>query len=411
MELVQAEAVFEAVKILDGNVVKTPTMHSATLSSFLNTDIFLKLETLQYTGSFKDRGSYIKLTSLNAEQRKNGVIAMSAGNHAQGVAYHAKNMGIPATIIMPTNTPLTKIMKTEQHNANVILHGLNINEAEPLALELAKKHNYTFISPYDDPKIIAGQGTIAIEMLDAVPELDVIIVPIGGGGLISGIGLMAKHIKPEIEVIGVEAELYPSMYQLLNNLKPQMGGDTIAEGIAVKTPGLINQEMTRKYVDDILLLQETYLEQAISTLLEYGRILAEGAGAAGIAALLQHGKRFAGKKVGVVICGANIDMRILSSIMIRGMIRTQRYVYISVEIVDAPGSLAKVSSLIAEKGGNIIEVDYHRMIQDLPVKQSVINISIESRNQAHSNEIIQSLEENGFHVHNIPLKRRTRANS
>ena len=405
MELVQTDAVFEAVKLLEGKIVKTPTIFSSALSAFFNTEIYLKLETLQRTGSFKDRGSYVKLMSLTEEQKKIGVIAMSAGNHAQGVAYHATSMGIPSTIIMPTNTPLTKVMKTEQYGANVILHGLNINEAEPLALELAAKHNYSFISPYDDPKIIAGQGTIGLEMLEAVPDLDVIIVPIGGGGLISGISLMAKHLNKNIQIVGVEAALYPSMYQLINNLPPKMGGDTIAEGIAVKTPGPINQEMTKKYVDDILLLDEPYLEQAVFTLLEHGRVLAEGAGAAGIAALMQHGEKFKGKKVGIVICGANIDMRILSSIVIRGMIRTERYLTLAVETIDAPGSLGNIATLIAEQGGNIIEVDYVRMAQDLPVKRSIMKMSIECRNHDHGAKIIDALEKHNFHVSVIPLKR------
>ncbi len=393
MQLVEIDAIHKAKALLNGKIVQTPIINPVALSAFLGADVFLKLETMQRTGSFKDRGAYIKLQSLNETQRKNGVIAISAGNHAQGVAYHAKNMGIRATIIMPTTTPLTKIMKTENYDAEVILQGLNLNECEPLAFELAKKHDYTFISPYDDPHIIAGQGTIGLEMMDAVPDLDAIIVPIGGGGLISGVALAAKSINPKVEIIGVEAELYPSMHQLINNLQPQMGGNTVAEGIAVKTPGLINQEMTKKYVDDILLVKEHHLEQAVFNLVEYARIISEGAGAAGIAALTQYAEKFENKKVGVVICGANIDSRVLSSIMIRGMKRTNRYVNITVETLDAPGTLALLAQTIADKGGNIVKVSYNRMISDLPVKETVMNLAIECRNKTHADDICDAIEE------------------
>ncbi len=403
MQLVEIDAVREAASLLDGKIVKTPIINPAALSALLNVDVFLKLETMQRTGSFKDRGAYIKLLSLTPQQRKNGVIAVSAGNHAQGVAYHAQNMGIPATIIMPQNTPLTKIMKTEQFGAEVILHGYNLNECEPLAFKMAEQHDYSFISPYDDPKIIAGQGTVGLEMLEAVPDLDTIIVPIGGGGLIAGVALAAKSINPNIEIVGVEAALYPSMYQLLNNIEPDMGGNTIAEGIAVKTPGAINQAMTQKYVDDLLQVKEHYLEQAVATLVEYARVVAEGAGAAGIAALLQHGKQFAGKKVGVVICGANIDSRVLSSLMIRGMIRTHRYLKIEVDTIDAPGYLAIIAQAIADKGGNIIEINYHNVIHELPIKETKLHIALECRNKAHGDEICAALEALGRPLKNLTV--------
>ncbi|MCH9844429.1 MAG: threonine ammonia-lyase [Alphaproteobacteria bacterium] len=403
MQLVEIEAVQEAASLLDGKIVKTPTINPTALSALLDVDVFLKLETMQRTGSFKDRGAYIKLLSLTEQQRKNGVIAVSAGNHAQGVAYHSQNMGIPATIIMPHNTPLTKIMKTEQFGAKVILHGYNLNEGEPLAYEMAEKHNYSFISPYDDPKVIAGQGTVGLEMLEAVPDLDTIIVPIGGGGLIAGVALAAKSINPKIQIVGVEAALYPSMYQLLNNITPNMGGNTIAEGIAVKTPGAINQAMTKKYVDELLQVKEGYLEQAVATLVEYARVVAEGAGAAGIAALLQHGKQFKDKKVGVVICGANIDSRVLASLMIRGMIRTHRYLKIEVDTIDAPGYLAIIAKAIADKGGNIIEVNYQHVVNELPIKETKLHIALECRNKEHGDEICAALESLGRPLKNLTI--------
>ena len=404
VKLVEFPDVQAAQKLLEGHVVKTPTVYCGALSALLDANIFLKLETLQRTGSFKDRGAYIKLASLDQAQKKTGVIAMSAGNHAQGVAFHARNMGIPATIIMPVNTPLTKIMKTESYGATVMLHGYNLNESEPLALELAEKHGYCFISPYDDPKIIAGQGTVGIEMLEAVTDLEMIIVPVGGGGLISGVALAAKNINPAIKIIGVEAEYYPSMYQLLNNLEPKMGGNTLAEGIAVKTPGKINQEMTRKYVDELLQVNEANLEHAVATLVEYGRVVSEGAGAAGVAAMLQYPDKFTGRKVGIVICGANIDTRMLSSVIIRGMIRTHRYIQIKIETPDAPGSLANISQIIADTGGNIIEVDYHRQINHLPLKETIVHITIECRNKEHAEKICADLTAQDFISQIIPVR-------
>ncbi len=385
-----------AAQDLEGQVVRTPSHYSRPLSDLTGTEVFLKLETLQHTGSFKDRGAYIKLSSLTEAQKQSGVIAMSAGNHAQGVAWHANRLGIPATIVMPEGTPFTKVSRTQAHGARVILHGDNISAAEPFANDLAKEENLTFVHPYADPLIIAGQGTVGLEFLADVPDLDVILVPIGGGGIISGVAIAAKAINPEIKIVGVEAGLYPSMYQLINNMPPQMGGDTIAEGIAVKTPGAINQEIVKALVDDILLVDEPSLELAVQTMLETGKTLAEGAGAAGLAALLAHPGRFAGKKTGLVVCGSNIDSRILAATLMRGMARAHRLVRIRVTIKDAPGVLSRVTDHIGHTGGNIVEVMHQRMFYDVPVKNAELDIMVETRDHAHVQDILTRLNAAGF---------------
>lgn len=393
---VTVDTIRKAQENLKGNVVRTPMMLNGALSDLFGAQIFAKLETLQRTGSFKDRGAYNKLTSLDDKQKANGVIAMSAGNHAQGVAYHATRLGIPSTIIMPEGTPFTKVQRTQGFGARVVLHGDNINAAEPYAKELAEKESLTFVHPYNDEWIISGQGTIGLEMLEDVPDLDAIVVPIGGGGIISGIATAAKAIKPGIEIIGVEAALYPSMYQIIHGLEPKMGGETIAEGIAVKTPGDLNIEIVKRLVDDILLVDEPALELAVQTLLETGKVLAEGAGAAPLAAIMSNPSRFAGKKVGIVICGSNIDSRILAAVLTRGMIRAGRLVRIRVKIKDAPGVLAKVTTQIGACGGNIVEVMHQRMFYDVPVKNAELDIMVETKDQNHVQEIITRLRAAGF---------------
>ena len=394
--VVTLEDIQRAAELLEGQVIRTPVHPSGPLSDLTGAEVFLKLETLQHTGSFKDRGAYVKLWSLTDEQKANGVIAMSAGNHAQGVAYHAKRLGIPATIVMPEGTPFTKVARTQSHGARVILHGDNINTAEPFAKELAEKENLTFVHPYADPHIVAGQGTIGLELLDDVPDLDAIIVPIGGGGVISGIATAVKSLKPGIKVIGVEAALYPSMYQIINGLEPLMGGDTVAEGIAVKTPGDINVEATRRLVDDILLVDEPALENAVQTMLETGKVMTEGAGAAPLAALLAHPARFTGAKVALVVCGSNIDSRLLAGILMRGMIRASRLARIRVLIKDAPGVLAKVSEHIGQTGGNIVEVQHQRMFYNVPVKNAELDIMVETRDHDHVQTILTRLSAAGF---------------
>lgn len=393
---VTMENIEQAARDLAGQVVATPTIRSGPLSALTGSEVYLKLETLQHTGSFKDRGAYIKMLSLSDAQKENGVIAMSAGNHAQGVAWHAKRLGIPATIVMPEGTPFTKVARTQAHGARVILHGDNINAAEPFAVALAEEEGLTFVHPYADPHIIAGQGTVALEMLAAVPDLDVLVVPIGGGGIISGMTIAAKALRPSIRVVGVEAALYPSMYQLVHGLPPQMGGDTIAEGIAVKTPGAINVEIVKALVDDILLVDEPALENAVQVMLETGKTLAEGAGAAPLAALLSHPGRFSGKKVGLAVCGSNIDSRILAATLMRGMVRAHRLARIRVKIKDTPGVLACVADHIGQTGGNIVEVMHQRMFYDVPVKNAELDIMVETRDQAHVQDILTRLGAAGF---------------
>ncbi len=385
-----------AADLLRGSVVRTPLVRSGALSALTGAEIYLKLETLQRTGSFKDRGAFVKLSSLDEAQRKAGVIAISAGNHAQGVAYHAKRLGAPATIVMPAGTPFTKVSRTQSHGARVILRGDTIDASQDFASDLAEAEGLTLVHPYDDPKIVAGQGVIALEMLADAPDLETLVIPIGGGGLIGGVGLAANQIKPSIQIVGVEAALYPSMYQSLNGLPVQCGGDTIAEGIAVKTPGALNIALARRFVDDLVLLDEPSLEHALQTMLETGKLVAEGAGAAPLAAVLADPARFAGKKVGVIVCGANIDSRIMAGVLMRGMARAHRLARIRVGIADAPGALSKVASQIGETGANIVEVMHQRMFYDVPVKQASLDIMIETRDENHIYDVMARLQAAGY---------------
>ena len=385
-----------AAESISGEVVETPTVRSGGLSDRLGAEIYLKLETLQRTGSFKDRGALVKLKSLEETAAKAGVIAISAGNHAQGVAYHAQRLGIPATIVMPKGTPFTKVIHTEAFGAQVILHGDNVDEAKPFADEMAARNGLTFIHPYDDPRIVAGQGTIAIEMLDAVPDLDVIVVPIGGGGLISGVATAAKALRPDIEIVGVEAELYPSMYQALNDLAPSSGGETIAEGIAVKTPGELTLGIVRALVDDIVLVDEAELEAAVQVMIEEAKVLAEGAGAAPLAAIAKVPERFADRKVGIVVGGGNIDSRLLASVLMRGMVRAGRMARLRVTISDQPGTLAQIAAQIGDTGGNIVEIVHQRMFYDVPVKLAEADVIVETRDESHIQDIIARLAAAGF---------------
>ena len=321
---------------------------------------------------------------------------MSAGNHAQGVAYHAQRLGIPATIVMPEFAPATKVERTKGFGARVVLTGDTLDASAVAAREIAEKENLTFVHPYDDPLIVAGQGSIGFEMLEDAPGLDTIVVPIGGGGIISGIAIAAKSIKPELRMIGVEAELFPSMYQAIRGLPPASGGQTLADGIAVKNPGKLTREIIERLVEDIVLVDEALIETAVHTLVEQQKIVAEGAGAAGFAALLKEPERFAGREVGVVICGGNIDVRLLSSILARGLVRDGRMVRLRIGIIDRPGVLARLAKLIGETGGNIIEVYHQRLFFDVPAKQADVDVVIETRNAAHVNEIVESLRADGF---------------
>ncbi|MYF08297.1 MAG: threonine ammonia-lyase, partial [Rhodospirillaceae bacterium] len=358
---VTAQDIREAAGLLDGQIVRTPTLHSRTLSEIAGCGIWLKFENLQYTASFKDRGAYVKLASLDDAARKTGVIAASAGNHAQGVAYHARRLGIPATIVMPAQTPFNKVRQTEHFGARIVLHGADLAESYDHALEIAPREGLTVVHPYDDPKIIAGQGTAAIEMLEDAPDLDALVVPIGGGGLIGGMALMAAEMKPGIETFGAEAALYPAMKQCLAGEEIRTGGTTIAEGIAVKRPGEITREIVRRHVSDILLVDEPALEGAVLMLLEIEKSVVEGAGAAALAAVLHNRTRFASRNVGVVVSGGNIDSRVLSAILMRGLVREGRLVRLRIDIQDQPGVLGSVARLIGEAGGNIVEVYHQRL--------------------------------------------------
>lgn len=393
-----AEDIQAAAHQLSGHIIPTPTLPAPALARLLGCELYLKHEQLQYTSSFKARGAYLAMMALNDEQRKTGVITMSAGNHAQAVAFHAQNLGIHATIVMPKQTPFAKVERTRAYGAEIVLEGRNLNECEQTVAALQDQHGYTLIHPYDDVHVIRGQGTVGLEILQAEQDLDCLVVPIGGGGLIGGISIIAKALRPDIEVIGVEAELYASMTQTLAGQTPVCGGETIAEGIAVKVPGALNIPLTQAYVDDILLVTEQHLEWAVGTLAEQQRIIAEGAGAAGIAAIYSHKERFAGKKVGVVICGGNIDMRLLGTILNRNMMSDGRLVRLRIDISDEPGMLASISAAIGECGGNIVEIYHQRMFYDVPAKLAKIDAVVDTRGQAHVQEIIAALKDRQFGV-------------
>jgi threonine dehydratase len=387
----------DAAGAIAGRVKRTPSVDAPRLAELVGAErIVLKLESQQYTGSFKDRGALVKLLSLTPEERKSGVAAMSAGNHAQGVAYHAKRLGIPATIVMPEGTPFTKIERTRHLGARVLVEGDGFDSAGAFAREMSAREGLVFVHPYDDDRIIAGQGTIGLEMLADDPDLDCLIVPIGGGGLIAGIATAAKALKPGIDILGVEAKLYPSMYNAVRGLDPASGGSTIAEGIAVKRPGERTKPIIEALVSDILLVGEDTLERAVMQLIELQKVVAEGAGAAGLAAMLAYRERIAGKRVGTVIAGGNIDSRMLAHILLRGLVRDGRMVRLRIEITDQPGALARLAGVIGKAGGNIIEIYHQRMFHDVPVKKADIDAVVETRNAEHVREIVQGLNAIGF---------------
>jgi threonine dehydratase len=393
---VRLEHVRAAAALIEGAVLRTPVVHSAALSALAGTDVALKLETLHPTGSFKERGAVVKLASLDRAQRKAGVIAMSAGNHAQGVAYHARRLGIPATIVMPEGTPFTKIARTESLGARVVLRGAGLGDSRKAAAEIAAREGLTFVHPYDDPRIVAGQGTCGLEMLADMPELDVLLVPVGGGGLISGIAVAAKALKPGISVIGVEVAGYASMRHALGRGPKPAGGETLAEGIAVKEPGRLTRAIVKALVDDILVVDEDAIERAVGTLVESQRLVVEGAGAASLAALLSEPKRFRRKKVGLVVSGGNIDSRMLSSVLMRGLVRTGRLVRLRADITDQPGVMARLTRIIGDLGGNIVEIYHQRLFHDVPVKLAEVDVVVETRNPAHVGTLIRALGSAGF---------------
>ncbi|MBR9808538.1 MAG: threonine ammonia-lyase [Alphaproteobacteria bacterium] len=385
-----------AASVLKGQIVNTPMTMSRTLSAITGAEVWVKFENHQFTAAFKERGALNKLSKLTDEQKKRGVIAASAGNHSQGVAYHARRLGIPATIVMAETTPFSKVEHTRNHGARVLLEGMVFDEAKQFALDLGERENLTFIHPFDDEDIIAGQGTVALEMLETNPDLDTLVVPIGGGGLISGIAVAAKALKPDIKIIGVESAMYPCMHAALNGKSPKTGGATIAEGIAVKEAGLLTRKFCEKLVDDIVLVEEEHLERAITLYAEVEKTIAEGAGAAGLAALLAHPSRFYGRKVGLVLCGGNIDTRLLSSVLTRALVRENRLASIRIIGDDRPGLLALVSKIIGDAGANIMEVAHNRIALDVPAKGAEFDILIETRDSQHTQEVIDALAQAGY---------------
>jgi threonine dehydratase len=385
-----------AALTIEGEVERTPTRLSRTLSDIAGCEIWLKFENLQFTASFKDRGALNKLKSLTAAERKQGVIAMSAGNHAQGVAYHAGRLGIPATIVMPEFTPFNKIKHTRGFGARVVLEGATLTESFVRAEKIAVEENLVFVHPYDDPKVIAGQGTVALEMLADAPDLDTLVVPIGGGGLISGICVTAKALKLGIEIFGVQARVFPSMFNAIKGEALPCSGQTMAEGIAVKAPGKLTTPIVRALVKDILLVGESEIEHAIASLLEIEKTLVEGAAAAGYAAVVANRDLFAGRKVGIVLSGGNIDMRLLSNVIVRELSRQGRIMSLVIEIVDMPGILARVATLIGEAGGNILEVSHNRMMTDTSAKLADLGMTVEARDAEHAEEIKKALQAAGF---------------
>jgi len=398
---INIDTITRASKELLGNIIKTPTIRSQHLSSEISGEVFLKLENLQHTSSFKVRGAYTSITRLKEEQKKMGVIAMSAGNHAQAVAWWAKKERVNATIIMPEHAPLFKVMKTKSLGADVILRGRTLNESQTYVSELVNDKKLTLIHPYDDSNVVIGQGTLGLEFMEDIKDLDLLVIPIGGGGLISGVSIVAKALNPNIKIYGVQTEKFPSMYNVLHKKELAILGDTLADGIAVKKPGEITSEIIKDYVDDILLINEFELEKAISSLFENERIVAEGAGAAGVAAIMKNKDKFSGKKVGTVICGGNIDARLFASILNRKLLMDGRMTKVRIDIIDEPGMLARISNLIATYGGNIIEIYHQRMFNDVPVKNAKIDAIIEALSVEHIASIIKALREDGFQVSEI----------
>ncbi|MBL6932073.1 MAG: threonine ammonia-lyase [Rhodospirillales bacterium] len=398
---VSFDDISNAAKLIEGRVLRTPSVRSNALSRLSGADVVLKLESLQHTSSFKLRGALVKLLSLSEAEQKTGVVAASAGNHAQGVAYHAKELNIPATIYMPVGTSFTKVQRTESYGATVVLEGDGLAEARERAQVFADANGKQFIHPYDDEKIIAGQGSVGLELMQDFPDLEILIIPIGGGGLIAGSAIAAKQANPDIEIIGVEAELYPSMKGAINGAPDTSGGQTVAEGIAVKTPGNLTRPIIEERVSDILLVSESALELAVQVYLESQRLVVEGAGAAPLAALLENPERFKGKKVGLIVSGGNIDSRLLSSILMRGLVRQGRLARLRLSISDSPGALAIVSRLIGDNGGNIIEVYHQRLFYDIPVKLAEIDVVVETLDTIHVERIIEKLINAGFQVRRL----------
>lgn len=398
---VTANDIHAAAKMLDGNIIRTPFIDAPMLSAALGCNLVLKLECLQHTSSFKARGAFVAMMALDENQKKLGVIAMSAGNHAQAVAYHAQRMGIPAVIVMPAQTPFAKVARTRSFGAEVVLEGRNLNECEITVNNLIEERGLTLVHPYDNEMVMMGQGTVGLEMINDREDLDIILVPIGGGGLIGGIATIAREMRPRLRIIGVQTELYPTMKLAVAGEEIVCGGETLAEGIAVKKPGGFTKPVIEALVDEIVLVNEHSLEWAVGAMIEQQRVVAEGAGAAGIAAIYQHPEIFAGKTVGAVICGGNIDPRLLASILNRNMASDGRIARLRIDISDEPGMLAAITASIGRCGGNIVEIYHQRLFYDVPAKLAKIDAVIETRGPQHVDEIISDLRSAGFTVNQL----------
>lgn len=395
---VSLEDVEEASRAVEGAVKTTAFDKSETLSQMTGANLFLKMENQQFTASYKERGALNRLTHLGADERRAGVIAMSAGNHAQAVAHHARKLGIPAVIVMPADTPTIKVEGTRSHGAEVVLHGQTLEESAHHAHQLAAERGLTFVHPFDDPRVIAGQGTVALEMIGERPGLDTVLVPVGGGGLISGMAVALKARRPEIEIIGVQAELYPAVAARVKGEEALCGGDTLAEGIAVKQPGELGFAIIEALVDDVVLVSEIELERAVSLLLTIEKTVVEGAGAAGLAAVLADPERYRGRNVGLVVTGGNIDTRLLAEVLARELAREGRLARIRVEVKDRPGQLADITRIIAECGGNIVEVSHQRVFTRLPAKGAYAMFEVETRDRTHLNHLITEIKAGGYTV-------------
>ena len=392
-----------AAQRIEGAVVRTPTMHSKTLSRITGAEIWLKFENLQFTAAYKERGALNALLMMDEERRERGVIAASAGNHSQGLSYHGTRLGVPVTIVMPKTTPMVKVMQTEKVGGKVQLEGETFDEAYAYARAMEKQLGLTFVHPIDDPNVAAGQGTVALEMLADAPEIETLVVPIGGGGLISGMATVARALNPSIEMVGVQAQLYPSMYDRRKNAALPCGGDTLAEGIAVKEPGEFTSQIIARLVDDIVLVGEPDLEKAVSLLLQIEKTVVEGAGAAGLAAVLAHPERFAGKKVGLVLCGGNIDTRLLANVLLRDLAREGRLARLRITLQDRPGALYKVMHEFDAHSVNILEIYHQRIFTDLPAKGLVTDIECEARDREQLEKLIAALRAKGYAVSQVEL--------
>jgi threonine dehydratase len=386
-----------------GAVIRTPTLLSRTLSDLTGAELWVKFENLQFTAAYKERGALNKLLQMDEATRARGIIAASAGNHAQAVAYHGARLGVPVTIVMPKPTPTIKVMQTEGHGASIVLHGEMFDEAYAHARELEAERGLTFVHPFDDPQIIAGQGTVALELLEDAPGIDTLLVPIGGGGLISGCAIAAKALRPDIEVIGAQAELYPAMYCHVTGEERPSSGDTIAEGIAVKAPGRVTSGIIRQVVDEILLVPERDMERAVSLLLQIEKTVAEGAGAAGLAALLTHPERLRGRKIGMVLSGGNIDPRLLATVLLRDLARSGRMARLRIQLHDRPGALFSVVRLFDKHAVNIIEIYHQRIFTTLPAKDAFIDVECEARDADHLAGLVGELEREGFNLHPVEI--------